>query len=189
MTYRQLSLTQPDASVSDLETIGNTLAAALRDNDSISQHDIDEAFERGGILARLVPTKVERAKQDLAVRGLKEQAQRRAAMMEIYTETRLEIARKQADTLIASVGISLQNSLATFAAEQILQLNATITEMRNRFMESYGPAADQIEVYQARPELYTKAKDQLIRQLDMQFRTMDRLLDGFVKSLSGRVVR
>ncbi len=62
-------------------------------------------------------------------------------MMEIYTETRLEIARKQADTLIASVGISLQNSLPSFAAEPILQLNATITEMRNRFMESYGPAA------------------------------------------------
>jgi hypothetical protein len=144
VTYRQLSLTQPDASISDLETISDTLAAAIRDNDSISQNDIDEAFERGGVLAQIVPSKVERAKQDLAVKGMREQAARRGAMMEIYAETRLEIARKQADTLIASVGISLQNSLATFAAEQILQLNATITEMRNRFMESYGPAADQI---------------------------------------------
>ncbi|MDA8195671.1 MAG: hypothetical protein M0019_00410 [Actinomycetota bacterium] len=191
MNYQQLSRTESDVTVNDLGEISKTIGMALRDDDTTSQRELSVAFDRsGGILSRLLPpSKVERARQDLAVRGMKEQAARRAAMMEIYTETRLEIARKQADTLIASVGISLQNSLASFAAEQVFQLHATITEMRNRFMESYGPAADQIELHQGRPELYIRAKEQLNCQLDMQFETMNKLLSGFVKSLSGRVVR
>jgi hypothetical protein len=189
MNSAQLSRLDSDVTVTDLEAIGTTIVNALRDDDNGSQRELEEAFDRkGNLLARIWPTQVEKARQGVAVRTMKEQAVRRAAMMELYSETRLEIARKQADALIASVGISLQVALAAFAAERITELSFTISEARNNFLASYGPAADQIELYKDRPELYSLAKEQLNQQLQMQFATLDQLLEGFVAHLNGRVV-
>ena len=188
MTTNQLARLDQDVTVTDLESIGNTIVKALRDDDGNSRRDLEEAFDRArGPMARLWPNKVEKERQHLAARTMREQAARKAALMEVYAETRLEIARKQADALVASVGTSLQAALAAFAADRIKEISDTINETRNHFMHTYGPQADQIEQYKDRPELYSVAKDQLNSQLMMQFDTLNRLLEGFIIHLQSRV--
>lgn len=188
MSTSQLARLDQDVTVTDLERIGNTIVTALRDDDGNSRRDLEEAFDRTrGPMARLWPNKVERERQHIAARTMREQAARQAALMEVYAETRLEIARKQADALVASVGTSLQAELAAFAAGRIKAISETINETRNHFMDTYGPQADKVEQYKDRPELYTVAKEQLTGQLMMQFDTLNRLLEGFIIHLQSRV--
>lgn len=184
----ELSNLGPDITVTDLEAISTTITNALHGDGGGLGSELEAAFnQKGRFLARLLPTQVERARQTVAVNAIKEKAIQHSAMMELYSTTQLEIARKQADALIASVGVDLQVTLAAFAADRFLQLTATLNDTTYRFLDSYESAADRLERFSRRPELYSRATDQLERQLDIHLETVEQLLKGFVAHLQSRI--
>jgi hypothetical protein len=107
----------------------------------------------------------------------------------VYTEVQLEIARKQGDALIASVGMHLQAKLTAFAAEKIDEITATISASRSKFLRTFVPQLEEAEQVRAYPDLYRAAKESLDQQQQVYFDTLKKLLDGFVESLETRVAR
>lgn len=186
-TAAKLALSDSDVTVTDLQSISSGITKSLQTDDAAAQRAIAEAFNEQGLLSRLFPGPVGRERQRLAVQAMKGQASRKAAMLELYTQTQLEIARKQADALVASVGISLQVELAAFAAENIKQLSKTLNDTSTHFLDTSTPQLENLERYKDHPELYRLAKEQLDKQFAMQFDVLTQLMEGFVSHLRKRV--
>lgn len=174
-------------SVPELVDMADSIQDYLRaDTSSAQQAALDRLEKRKGLLARLVPTPLERELREIDLRTIRSAAQVREQLFTAYSESQIEIARQKADIVVKAHGMHARKLLTAFATDIINQMTATINSSRSRFLASYGPHEDEIETYQNRPELYKRARKSLIKEMETYFDTLDKLLDGFVQALDAK---
>jgi hypothetical protein len=105
----------------------------------------------------------------------------------VCSQVQIEIARKQADALIATQGMHLQTQLARFANEKIEDLNSTINNSRTHFLDQMEPQFEVVKRYEHRPELHKPAYAALLHQIAVYFDSTKELLDGFSSSLHSKI--
>jgi hypothetical protein len=143
--------------------------------------------EKPGLIARLFPTAYEKEQQRITVQRMRSLAKSREDMFKLYTDVQLEIARKQGDALIASVGMDLQAKLTTFAAERIDEITDTVNESRVKFMKRMRPQYEEVENYKDLPDLYARASESVKQEVDIYFDSIGKLLKGFIEALDTKV--
>jgi hypothetical protein len=177
----------PNTSLDELEQVSSSMQEYIRAANSESREAALEAMNRRGVMQRLFPTQYEKERQRIGVQTLRQVSEAKRELLDVFTRTQIEIARKQADVLIATQGVNLQTQLARFASEKIQDLNSTINAARERFLNEIAPQFDMVERFQNRPEIYKPAYDSLLHQIDVYFSHNAALLDGFNQSLRNRV--
>lgn len=177
----------PDTTLTELEQVSSGMHDYVRAATSESREAALEAMNRRGVMQRLFPTQYEKERQRLGVQTMRQIGEAKRELLEVFTRTQIEIARKQADALIATQGMHLQTQLARFANEKIQDLNSSLNSSRERFMTEIAPQFDMIERFQNRPEIYKPAYDSVLHQIEVYFGHHKALLDGFNQALRNRV--
>ncbi|GAA0902389.1 hypothetical protein [Virgisporangium aurantiacum] len=186
MTIQPISQ-MPDASIEDLNDVAAGMRQYISNAAAESRQAALEAANRRGLFQRMFPTQFERERQRIGVQNLRQLAEAKRELLEVFARAQIEIARKRADALIAAQGMHLQAELTRFANEKITVLNTSINQGRERFLNDIEPQFQLIERFQGRPELYEPAYRSVNHQIKVYFESTDMLLDGFIQSLSTRV--
>ena len=186
MTVQPISQA-PGTSLADLKEVATGMQEYIRSANAESRHAVLEAANRRGLWQRMFPTQYERERQRIGVQGLRQLSESRRELLEVYTQTQIEIARKSADALVAAQGMHLQSQLATFASAKISELNETMNAARAKFLNDMEPQFLMIEKFQHRQELYAPAYQSVQQQIEGYFSFNGKLLNGFIESLNNRV--
>lgn len=157
------------------------------ENETTLQAALDKMNQRPGLMARLFPTAYEKEQQRITLHKMRSMAEAKEEMFKLYTQVQLEIARKQGDALIASVGMQLHAKLTAFAAERIDEITQTIDESREKFMGRMRPQLAGVENYKDLPELYEPARQSVNQEISIYFQSIGKLLAGFVEALESKV--
>jgi hypothetical protein len=179
--------TMPDATIADLTEVSTSMQRYIAATDSESQRVAFDAMNRRGLLKRLFPNEAEREMQRIAVDSQRQMAAAKTELMATYTQAQLEIARKQADSLVAAQGMHMQAQLTAFANEKIQDMNRILNSSRENFLAAMEPQFELIKRYEHRRALFEPAERSVLQQIEAYFGSHKTLLDGFTESLHRRV--
>lgn len=178
----------PDASVDELRHISTAMKQYVEtENESSMQAVVHMLKHKPGFFARLFPTAYEEELERITLDRMRTMYNAKKQFFELYTRIQLEIARKQGDALIASVGIALQTKLTQFATDKIEEMSQTIGASRQRFVERITPQLQDLDKYQAIPEVYGPARQSVQNEIKTYFQGIDELLNGFIEALKSKV--
>lgn len=184
----KLAAKSTGVSVDDLKTIAVSMQRYVEsENDETVQQIAVVMQKNSGFWSRMFPTQLQKEQNRAVAERVRALYKSKEQFFKLYTDVQLEIARKQGDALIASVGMDLQAKLAAFATQKIDELTQTIDESRSRFLERMRPALAEVESYKDLPELYDPASQSVKHEINMYFESMKKLLNGFVNALESKV--
>lgn len=184
----KLAAKSSGVSVDDLKTIAVSMQRYVEsENDETVQQIAVVMQKNAGFWSRMFPTQIQKEQNHAVAERVRALYKSKEQFFKLYTDVQLEIARKQGDALIASVGMDLQAKLAAFATQKIDELTQTIDESRSRFLERMRPALAEVETYKDLPELYDPASQSVKHEINMYFESMKKLLNGFVNALESKV--
>src|SRR2546423_502007 len=108
MTTNTLSRIE-NTTADDLQAISRLMDEYVAtENDAVLQTALQKINERPSLFRRLFPTAYEKQQQVAMLEMMRSIAKSKEELFRIYTGVQIEIARKQGDALIASVGMALQ---------------------------------------------------------------------------------
>ncbi len=183
----KLALNSNGVSVDDLKTIAVSMQRYVEaENDETVQQIAVVMQKNSGFWSRLFPTQLQKEQNRAVAERLRSLYKSKEQFFKLYTEVQLEIARKQGDALIASVGMDLQAKLAAFAAQKIDELSQTIDVSRSTFLQRMRPALKEVDDYKDLPELHEPALQSVRQEIDIYFQSIGKLLNGFVRALEAK---
>ncbi len=172
-----------------IEEVSLALKDAIEsENEDQLETALGRLAQRPRAVAWLLPSAYDKAAKKVNLQRLRALAAHKADMFGAYTETRLEIAREQADVLLKAVGTHYQTELAKFAESKMDEITVTILASRSKFIRQFVPALEEAESLRDRqPELYESVMTSLNQQRSVYFETLGTLLGGFVSKLDSRI--
>ncbi len=184
----QVARAQGDWGVQDLNDIATTMTEYINtENEAVMQTAIERINRNPGLIARIFPNAFEKEEQRITLDRMRTLYEKKKQYFELYTAIRVEIARKQGDALVASVGIELQGGLAVFATQQIDDLSQTIGMSRQRFLVRIKPQLEDLDNYKNMPELHGPARQSIQNEVKTYFAGIDELLNGFISALKSKI--
>lgn len=177
----------PDASLAELTEVSNGMQDFIRATDASAQRAALDAMVRRGVVGRVFPGKLEREKQRIDVGNMKQMAQAKADLLDLYTTTQIEIARRRADALISTQALHLQAQLTAFATEKLHDMATTVNGSRSKFMAAMAEQFADLERYRHIPALHGQAEQSVLHQTDIFFNSIKILLDGFTAALQNKM--
>ena len=184
----KLAANSTGVSVDDLKNIAVSMQRYVEtENDETVQQIAVVMQKNSGFWSRLFPTQLQKEQNRAVAERVRALYKSKEQFFKLYTDVQLEIARKQGDALIASVGMDLQAKLAAFAAQKIDELTQTIDDSRSRFLQRMRPALKEVESYQDLPDLHQPALQSVKQEINIYFKSIDKLLNGFVNALESKV--
>jgi hypothetical protein len=184
----QLAANSTGVSVDDLKKIAVSMQRYVEaENDETVQQIAVVMQKNSGFWSRMFPTQLQKEQNRAVAERVRALYKSKEQFFKLYTDVQLEIARKQGDALIASVGMDLQAKLAAFATQKIDELTQTIDESRSRFLERMRPALAEVESYKDLPELHEPASQSVKHEINVYFESVKKLLNGFVNALESKV--
>lgn len=180
-----------EASHEQLKTYVTDLRRAMTaENDEALNSVMSRLTAERGWIARIRPTPVEKEMGKAAADQYRRYALAKAEAFEAYTQIMMELARRQGDALLATVGVHLRAQLTAYATAKQQEVTRLVVTSRNEFLEELAPEFERIEAYRTRPhceELYELGRQSILRQTTRYFETLDELLDGFLNALKSKV--
>jgi hypothetical protein len=184
----QLARTPSGTSTQDLTEISRAMKDYVEsENESSMRALVHMMNNKPGFFARLFPTAYEQELEEITLDRMRTMYKAKKKFFELYTEIQLEIARKEGDALIATVGMDLQGKLTAFATSKIEEISQTIGESRQRFMQRMVPQLQDLDNYKAFPDLHGPAHQSVKNEIKTYFQGIDELLRGFIEALKSRV--
>ena len=184
----KLATNSEGVSIDELKTIAVSMKNYVEtENDATIEQVAAVMKKNTGFWARMFPSQLQKVQNQVTVDRLRSLYKAKEQFFQLYTDVQLEIARKQGDALIASVSMDLQAKLAAFATQKVEDLTQTIGESRSRFMQRMRPQFEELETYKDIPTLYDRASQSVNHELNTYFKSIDKLLDGFVNALESKV--
>ncbi|MEV4638031.1 hypothetical protein AB0J80_11825 [Actinoplanes sp. NPDC049548] len=177
----------PNASLDELDQVAAGMQEYVKAASFESREAALDAMNRRGVMQRLFPTQYEKEERRNAVQTLRQLSDAKRDLLEISSQVQIEIARKQADALIATQGVHLQAQLARFATEKIQDLNSTINRAHENFLKEMDPQFEMVQRFEHRPELAKPAYKALLHQISVYYDSTSALLDGFIQSLRSKI--
>jgi hypothetical protein len=180
-----------DAPVEYLANVSAQIRQYIREENDDALHGVLALVDqKPALFSRLLPTPLEKEQRRVAGEQVRQIADDKRKMVELYTHFQLEIARREGEVLIAARSVETGGVLTAFATQKLLELTDTIADAQEKFMDKYGPRQDEIDKYKTtRPELYERAAKSQRHQLEIYFNTTDALLNDFQASLEKRLAR
>jgi hypothetical protein len=177
-----------DVNLQELTDISTMMGDYINNqSDIVRQAVIARVNRNPGLLARLFPNKFEKEDRRIALDRMTTMYEKEKQLLEVFTAVKLQIARRQGDALIASVGMALQGKLAAFAMRKIDDLSETFGDSRQRFLARMKPQIEDLENYKDFPELYDSARISIRNEIKTYFAGIDELLGGFISALQCKI--
>jgi len=184
----KLATNSTGVSVDELKTIAVSMQRYVEtENDETVQQIAVVMQKNSGFWSRMFPTQLQKEQNRAVAERVRALYKSKDQFFKLYTDVQIEIARKQGDALIASVGMDLQAKLAAFATLKIDELTQTIDESRSRFLQRMRPALEEVETYKDVPALHQPAVQSVNQEINIYFKSIDKLLNGFVNALESKV--
>ncbi len=172
----------------DLNLIAEKLEQYLGcENDRFLREITEELNKQPGLLARIFPSAAQKEENRLTVEKMKMIFHKREIFFEFYANVKLEIARRLADALAAPIGMELQTRLAGFANEKIEEISETIASGRRKFLQNMKSQFLELEQYRDIPVLYEYAGASMKTEVEIYFKTIQKILEGFIENLERKV--
>lgn len=179
-----------DAPVEYLSTVSGRIRQFIREDSEETLRSVVELAElRPALFSRLLPTAYEKEQRRIAAEQVRQIADNKRGMLELYTNIQLAIARREGEVLIAARSVETGGVLTAFATQKLEELTDTIANAQERFLDKFVPRQDAIEKYRDRPEVYKRAAEAQQHQLDVYFDTTKALLEDFKISLQTRLAK
>ena len=184
----QLARTQGDVTLQELNDISLMMRQSMAsENQAVRQAVMERINKDPGLFGRLFPNAFEKEDRRITLERMRSTYEQEKRFLEIYTAVQLQIARKEGDALIASVGMELQGKLAAFATRKIDELSETIGDSRQRFLARIKPQLEDLERYTDFPDLHDAARLSIRSEIKTYFAGIDELLGGFINALKSKV--
>lgn len=159
------------------------IAVAVRASIAEDDHGIEllasELNQSPSLAKRLFPTELESTQQQITVEQIRSLASKKEQMMDMYFKIKMEMARAEAETLIAATRIDLVTGLTHFVTAKIDEMDSNILDSRSTVMKKMLPHLQEVETYKDFPVLYEPAKKSVSNQISNYMDTIDELLNGF----------
>lgn len=174
-------------SIEELSEVSTAMENYIRNMNNQTRQDALDAMSRNApLIQRLWPTAVERERQNIAIQDMRQLAESRRAMFQLCVTTQIEIARMKADELLKTIGMNIVTRITVYANQKLIELEETLVESQNRFLETIEPQFEKLEKYQHRLELYEPTRQQLQHMISAYIESNQRLLDGFKEAINKR---
>jgi hypothetical protein len=166
----------------------------INSNEVILSEIQDKLRQRPGLVGVLFPGKLQREYDKLSVQKMKDSYAIQKLMMDAYTNSLIEQAKKESDMAIAlrveqyenvlkAVKINNRKQLTAIAQTCINEMSATFEQSRIAFGERRERQIKDVERYKKDEFYYKKLKQNLNKEAEIFLDTIGDLLQGFKDAL------
>jgi hypothetical protein len=172
----------------DLSTVSDSIRGYLSaQDDAILTTIIDRMNRKPTFWGGLFPDAFERERKKIVIDSFRTAYGHRRALINGFAETQIEIAKRRGDTLIISVGVSLQTKLAAFASEKLREFARTLIATKDDFLVQAQEHWKSIERYRDIPEIYEPARQDCIDEIRAILGCIQSLRENFTAALQAKV--
>jgi hypothetical protein len=177
-----------ETSVSELTAVSGAMQTYIQSSTvEARQNAVELLGQQGKVMRRLFPNELTRTQNQIAIAGMRQVAEGKAELLGLYMRTQIEIAKKQADALIAAQGIRIATILARYADEQFSELSQTLMESQSRFRREMKPRLQELDEYKDFPELRDPSYNAILHHIETYFSSCESLLNRFKAALDNKV--
>jgi hypothetical protein len=167
-------------------------------NDNALQAVAVEMRRRPGLFGLMFPGKILRENDELTVQNMKDMYKARQDQFNALVAVQIERTKLEGQMLIQSKlqgyegqlstqAMQIQKDLSEFSARKLLEMQDTFQKSTSVFVERIAQQTNEAETYKENSMLYGKLKQNLERETDMFFDTMEKLRNGFKEALENKL--
>jgi len=168
------------------------------ENEAVLSEIQDKLKQRPGLIGVLFPGKLQREYDKLSVQKMKDFYATQKLMTEAYTNTLIELAKKEGDMAIAlrmeqygnvlsAVAMENRKKLTVLAQININEMSETFERSRTPFLERIKRQFEEGEKYKTIPFLYDSHLQSLKKETEIFMATIEELLQGFKDALKKKL--
>ncbi|GHV22642.1 hypothetical protein FACS189428_5030 [Clostridia bacterium] len=168
------------------------------ENEAVLSEIQDKLKQRPGLIGVLFPGKLQREYDKLSVQKMKDFYATQKIMTEAYTNTLIELAKKEGDMAIAlrmeqygnvlsAVAMENRKKLTTLAQININEMSETFEKSRTPFLERIERQVKEGEKYKNIDFLYNSHLQSLKKETEIFMATIEELLQGFKDALKKKL--
>ncbi len=184
-----------DVNSDDIQEISLQMKEYVKnESDTVLQVIADKVNNRPGLLGILFPNSVQREQSKLTVQKMQNLFKSQDALLKAYTDSQIELAKKQADAFITSEvmkyegelkrrAMIIQEDLTGQAQSGINEMTSVFAVSRETYMEKRNKQLQTAEKYKNDEYGYKAFIKSLNNELDVFMSTIDKLLGGFINAL------
>jgi hypothetical protein len=170
-----------------VQMIGSFVNGQSANDEGMMAEVVGKINQSKSLLSFFFPTALDKEKERMTLDILQKMHHSRMQLLDIYTNLKIELVKKSADTLLKAVSMDMQAKLTEFANQKINAMSESIAQSKSSFMQRTAKQEMEIEQYKHSTLLYNRAKQSLEREIDVYFKSIDELLEGFLIALKKEV--
>jgi hypothetical protein len=167
-------------------------------NDNALQAVAVEMRRRPGLFGIMFPGKILRENDELTIQNMKDMYKARQDQFNALVAVQIERTKLEGQMLIQSKlqgyegqlskqAMQIRTDLTEFSQRKILEMLETFHKSTSVFAERIEKQTQDAEKYKDNSLLYNKLKQNLEREMEMFFETIDRLSSGFTEALNNKL--
>jgi len=188
------------ATEEDLQVVSNKMKEYIStESEAVLEVIKDKLNERPGLIGALFPSKVKKEHDKLTIQKMKNLFEARENMLDVYTNTQIELARKAGDKMIESKvmqydeelidqAMMMQKNLTIQAQIKINELSVVFKKSKSSFMKN---RIEQLKEFEEHKEYDPSGYESMIKSLETEkeifVETIENRLRGFVKALEKKL--
>ena len=175
--------------VADLTILSNAMKQYVStEDDALLNKELDKIKDKG-LLARWFPNKLQKEADRHALEQIKYLHKSKSEFLKTYTEMQLEIAKTNAEILVAGASMAGRAYLTKFASDKIKEITQTLK--RGRIEQAADIAALQTDLNQYKDIdfLYERYEKSIKHAVSEYFDFVDKLLSDFKRAIDFRIER
>jgi hypothetical protein len=177
-----------DTSGGDLQLVSAAMKDYIQNESEQALETINaNAAKNPGLWRRIFPNAFEKENTRIKLDQIRTIYEAKKVFFKLYTDIQLEMARRQGDALLISLGTVLTAQVSAIATKQLEELAKTLGESRERYLARIAPQIDNLEKYQNYPDLQLRARQSIENEWITVFDAMDTLLDTFKRAMNSRI--
>ena len=188
-----------DISGAELQSVATKMKEYVTtENVAVLSEIQDKLRQRPGLIGVIFPGKLQREYDKLSVQKMKDFYATQKLMTEAYTNTLIELAKKEGDMAIAlrmeqygnvlsAVAMENRKKLTTLAQININEMSDTFEKSRTPFLERIERQVKEGEKYKNIDFLYNSHLQSLKKETEIFMATIEELLQGFKDALQKKL--
>lgn len=188
-----------DISGEELQSVATKMKEYVStENEAVLSEIRDKLKQRPGLIGVLFPGKLQREYDNLSVQKMNDFYATQKLMTGAYTNTLIELAKKEGDMAIAlrmeqygnvlsAVAMENRKKLTTLAQININEMSAIFEKSRTPFLERIERQVNEGEKYKNIDFLYNSHLQSLKKETEIFMATIEELLQGFKDALKKKL--
>jgi hypothetical protein len=182
-----------------LQVVAKNLQSAIQSgsNDALQAVNF-ELNRRPGLISLLFPGKVLKQNEELTIQNMKDVYEIRQNLLKAWVNVQLELTKNEGQMIIKSKlqgyegelsqqAMQIRAELAHFSQKKIADMMDAFDRSTSEFAERIDRQTKEAEKYKDNTFLYQKLKQNLEKEAEMFFKTIEELLNGFREALKDKL--